>query len=109
MTIKIKNIITFKFVSTKDIDGTFTSLLFWDWLFSYGSDSTNIAEYVETVLGGWENEVIRYQISIKELQEFWNNNREDMLESSSKYATMAMVLIDHCINNEIDFITRAAD
>lgn len=107
MSIKIKNILTFKFASTKDIEGPHTSLLFWDWLFSFDSDTTNIADFVETV-HDHSSDCIRQQISIKELSEFWDKNRAVMLESSSKYAIMAMVLIDHCLENEIDFITRAA-
>lgn len=59
MTIKLRNIINFKFISTKDVDGS--SPLFWDWLFAYDSDSTNIAEFVETV-HAHSSDCIRHQI-----------------------------------------------
>lgn len=105
MTIKLKNIINFKFISTKDVDGT--TPLFWDWLFSYDSDLTCIADFVETV-HDHSADCIRQQIAVKDLSDFWQDNREKMLESSAKYGTMTMVLISHCLENEIDFITKAS-
>lgn len=108
--LKIKNILTFNYLSTKDVEGATPQ--FWTWLFGFPCPEKldSCADYVENI-ATFDGDYIRQQISVRELlwqseNGLFEEEREENRISTENLAIFAELLI-LIKQQKIDFITRA--